>query len=66
MTPADLITKLTADAERLQTEIAHAQQYLAERQTLLLKTQGGLETLALLDQDDEATAVTGDTIRLGG
>jgi hypothetical protein len=48
-TIAELTATLTADAERLQQDIAKAQQYLVERQTMLLKTQGALEALALLD-----------------
>jgi chromosome condensin MukBEF ATPase and DNA-binding subunit MukB len=59
-TPAELKVKFTADAERLRREIAEARQYLAEaqqyldeQQTLLLKTQGALEALALLEQPEE-------------
>jgi hypothetical protein len=52
-TIAELTATLIADAERLQQDIAKAQQYLAERQTMLLKTQGALEALALLEQPEE-------------
>jgi hypothetical protein len=53
MTLAELKAKLTADVGLLQQDIAKAQQYLAERQTMLLKTQGALEALALLEQDNK-------------
>jgi hypothetical protein len=48
-TIAELTAKFTADLQTLRHEIADVQQHLAERQTMLLKTQGALEALALLD-----------------
>lgn len=49
MTPTDLKTKLTADATRLEQDIVQLRRQLEKCHMLLLKTQGALEALALLE-----------------
>jgi hypothetical protein len=56
MTIAELTAQFTADVERYQREIANARHHLEACHTMLLKTQGALEALALLDSGQRPPA----------